>query len=54
VDVAVQGETFTVTVRGRPAQSLQVPGLGNLLGTITFRARETQCAITHVILRHAD
>ena len=54
VDVAVQGETFTVTVRGRPAQSLQVPGLGNLMGTITFRARETECAITHVILRHAD
>ena len=54
VDVSIQGETFNVSVNGKALQGLQVQGLTNLLGTITFRVRESAGYITHVILRHAD
>ena len=53
VDIAIQGDALNVTVGGK-TQSLPVAGLAALKGTLTFRARESACALSHVIVRTAD
>lgn len=54
VDISIQGDIFSVNAGGNSPQSLQVKGLSDLQGTITFRARETACTIGTVILRGAE
>ncbi|MCY3018645.1 MAG: FHA domain-containing protein [Planctomycetota bacterium] len=54
VDFAVSGDTVSVRVNGKPAKALEVGGVSALRGTLTFRVRESGCAIGNVILRSVE
>lgn len=54
VDITIKGDNFIVDAGGKAQQTLQVQGLSDLSGTISFRARETSCTVGTVILRSAD
>ncbi|MGD0089502.1 MAG: FHA domain-containing protein [Planctomycetota bacterium] len=54
VDFSAKGDTVTVTANGKKAKPLDVPGLSALKGAITFRVRESGCAIGNVILRNVE
>jgi len=45
VDISIKGDTFSVNAGGKVVQTLQVQGLSDVNGTISFRARETACQI---------
>ena len=52
VDVSISGDVLELSVNGKPAGTLQAAGLSALKGTITFRVRESACAIDNVMLRN--
>jgi hypothetical protein len=54
VDVSFQGDTFSVNAGGKVIQTMQVAGLSDLSGTISFRARETACTLGTIILRSVE
>jgi pSer/pThr/pTyr-binding forkhead associated (FHA) protein len=54
VDIAITGDELALNLNGKPAAKLKVNGLSGLRGTITFRVRETACAVDNVILRNAQ
>jgi hypothetical protein len=54
IDVSCAGNVLALTVNGKKMKTLAVEGLSELRGTITFRIRESACAIDNVILRNVE
>ena len=54
VDLSVKGDELSLAVNGKPSKTLKVDGLSAATGTITFRVRDTACAIDNVILRNVE
>ncbi|HYF49462.1 MAG TPA: FHA domain-containing protein [Planctomycetota bacterium] len=54
VDVAINGDEMALLLNGKPSKTLKVEGLGEIKGTVTFRVRDTACAIDNVILRNVE
>ena len=52
VELAIVNDTLAMSVNGKALDPIEIKGLANLKGTLTFRARETACAIDNVILRN--
>jgi pSer/pThr/pTyr-binding forkhead associated (FHA) protein len=54
VDISISGDDMKITINGKAAKPFTVDGLADLTGTLTFRVRESACAIDNVILRNAE
>ena len=54
VDLAIDSDTVALSLDGKPAGTLSIPGIAKLKGTITFRARQCACALDNVVLRSQE
>jgi len=54
VDLSILGNSLSVSINGGTPKKLDVDGLSGLKGNLSFRVRESACAIDNVIIRNVD
>ncbi|HYG75439.1 MAG TPA: FHA domain-containing protein [Planctomycetota bacterium] len=54
VDLSVTGNSLSVSINGQPAKKIDIDGLEELKGTLSFKVRESACSIDNVIVRNAE